>query len=578
MRLDELKICNYRNLDGVEIKLDHHLNFLVGENDLGKSNFLDLLDKVFNFGKFTEDDFFNKDENIKIIFSLVLNDGELGIFNDLFDPSDEKKLNIVCEMGISDDRIKFFHLESEDTISSSNLRCVNFINYKSLRSPSEELTFYKNRGVGKLLHHMVKELIKDESTDSSDWINKEYIEENIVTEINENFKKIRVFEEFGIEASVETDLVDLISRILSIKDSRDIHIRKIGHGVQFSVLIVLYILEKLLNLIETKRLKRCIFEEEGVKSISLILGLDEPEIHLHPYRQRNLIKYVSDLMNNEEEDFSILIRGLFDIDLIYGQSIIVTHSPNILSTDYKQISRFHRKDGRINVRCGSNISLEDSLYKFLLKASPYIKEAFFSRFNIIVEGDTELGALPKFADRMDNLDLDDLGVSVIPAGGIGAIPPLTKILGLFNIGNMGIMDGKEFKEYENDIIEENLNIVSTAYDDFEEDIFKSFKIVDYIKWIETEFPRNRMAFKTAADNLGKSIDITQPLYEQIDSFNRLDKFLLKKSITQRELDFLRKKKSILMGRNLASGVSKIPASYETLLLKAKREAYESYKI
>ena len=36
MRIVELKIENYRNLDGVSIKFDEDVNYIVGENNLGK--------------------------------------------------------------------------------------------------------------------------------------------------------------------------------------------------------------------------------------------------------------------------------------------------------------------------------------------------------------------------------------------------------------------------------------------------------------------------------------------------------------------------------------------------------------
>ncbi|MBK8823125.1 MAG: AAA family ATPase [Anaerolineales bacterium] len=39
------------------------------------------------------------------------------------------------------------------------------------------------------------------------------------------------------------------------------------------------------------------------KHISMVLGLDEPEIHLHPYLQRSLIKYVSEILENKDSDF-----------------------------------------------------------------------------------------------------------------------------------------------------------------------------------------------------------------------------------------------------------------------------------
>lgn len=55
MRICEINIKNYRNLDGEKVKLDPDINFLVGENDLGKSNFLDLLDRIFHSKRFSEE-------------------------------------------------------------------------------------------------------------------------------------------------------------------------------------------------------------------------------------------------------------------------------------------------------------------------------------------------------------------------------------------------------------------------------------------------------------------------------------------------------------------------------------------
>lgn len=57
MRIVELKIENYRNLDGVSIKFDEDVNYIVGENNLGKSNVLDLLNTIFNQAMISEEDF-----------------------------------------------------------------------------------------------------------------------------------------------------------------------------------------------------------------------------------------------------------------------------------------------------------------------------------------------------------------------------------------------------------------------------------------------------------------------------------------------------------------------------------------
>ena len=44
MYISEIKeIDNYRNLSGKTIKFDKTMNFLIGENNIGKTNILELL-------------------------------------------------------------------------------------------------------------------------------------------------------------------------------------------------------------------------------------------------------------------------------------------------------------------------------------------------------------------------------------------------------------------------------------------------------------------------------------------------------------------------------------------------------
>ena len=168
MRISALEIKNYRNLDGVNIKFHPTINFIVGENNLGKSNLLDLLNILFNGNNFAESDFLNLDEQIYITFSLGLSEIEQGFFDDLFDPTDREKVNIVANQESPDDVIRFQHQESGTVISSSIVRCVNYISYDSLRNPSSELSFSKNRGVGKFLNHLIVKYLQDGSLQDVD--------------------------------------------------------------------------------------------------------------------------------------------------------------------------------------------------------------------------------------------------------------------------------------------------------------------------------------------------------------------------------------------------------------------------
>ena len=69
---------------------------------------------------------------------------------------------------------------------------------------------------------------------------------------------------------------------------------------------------------------------------------------------------------------------------------------------------------------------------------PFIKEAFFARCAIFVEGDSEYGSFPFFAQKCD-IDLDEYGICVIQAGG-DSVLQLIQLAEKFGIPCVGIKD------------------------------------------------------------------------------------------------------------------------------------------
>ena len=57
MRISNIKVSNYRNIDGIGVCFNPGCNYIIGENNLGKSNFLSLLGTVCNGKGFDEKDF-----------------------------------------------------------------------------------------------------------------------------------------------------------------------------------------------------------------------------------------------------------------------------------------------------------------------------------------------------------------------------------------------------------------------------------------------------------------------------------------------------------------------------------------
>ena len=318
------------------------------------------------------------------------------------------------------------------------MKCINYIHYDSLRNPITEINFDKGKGVGRFLRNIISRYLKDSGISDSDFLDQTKIDA-LLAAINQQVTKIKSFKDFGIVASSEDDAESLLSKIVVLKDGKGDRLTKTGYGVQFLILVTLSILEKL-QTIQQQRGERGIFqnEETGTKSISLVLGLDEPEIHLHPYMQRSLIKYLHAIINNQNSEFKHLIKELFDIDEFIGQILVVTHSPNIILNDYKQIIRFYSVGGVTKIISGSDFTLSEQLHKHLHLHFPFIKEAFFSRCAIFVEGDSEFASFPHFGQKL-SIEFDDLGICVMQAGG-DAIPQLMELAANFGIPSVGITD------------------------------------------------------------------------------------------------------------------------------------------
>jgi len=565
MRISTLEIKNYRNLDGVTIKFHPKMNFVIGENNLGKSNLLDLLNTLFNRNSFSESDFLNCDEQIHITFSLGLSDIEQGFFDDLFDPNDREKINILAIQESPDDVIKFQHQESGTAILNSIVRCVNYINYDSLRNPSSELSFSKNRGVGKFLNHIIVKYLQAGSLQDSDFVIIEKIDAFLI-EINQSLQKIKSFKDFSIQAVREESKEDLLAKLILLADDNKRTLESLGYGVQFSIIITLSILERLLSL-SKQRLDKCIIEDSSSseKCIPVLIGLDEPEIHLHPYAQRSLIKYLGRVVNNDELDFRSLLTDIFQINRLLGQILVVSHSPNILLNDYRQFLRFYKNEsGCLIVKSGFDIDLDEATEKQLLKNLPYVKEAFFSKVVILVEGDTELGALPIFSKRM-NIDLDEFGISIIQAGGAKSIPPLMQLLDEFGIKNTGLMDRDQETRYSHIV-----GLSFTQGKDFEEDIYESFNVTDYVKYLEEEFPGERKAdyFIGKAREMDVSLDPQNIIHTQLELLSPDEIQELKVLSKENMLKSMRNSKSILDGEDLGSYVTEIPEVYKNLIQNA----------
>lgn len=573
MYISEIKeIFNYRNLSGKTINFNETMNFLIGENNIGKTNILEMINIFLSIGKFVELDFTDVLQPIQIKMTIKYSEDEIGFFEDNFDVDDSKAITLIAKQDSVDERIIYYHdTPNLNKISTSVIKKMNVLYYYAQRMPLKEVDFRKTSGSGKVLNYLIQHSLEASGIKEKDILKKTKLN-SIIKEINNQIGCLNTITGDTVSAYLDTDADKIICRMLGLGDENGRELGSLGEGIQYAFNILLQIIEIIHTTKATRKPED--FEErliikEGKKYFPLFLILDEPEVHQHPYRQRSLIKKIEALMQNGNQVFEDFLKSLFGIDGLSGQIFIATHSPNILLNDYKQFVRIYRPIGSTDnspqIVSGKNISFDDEkLYKHMLHNFLYLKEAMFSRFIVFVEGDTENGAMPIFAERM-GLDLDVNGIGIVKLDGADSVKRCMKLYEQFDIKAIAIIDKDKKKDYGSE-----KGVYFTNAEDYEEDIYDNFQLKDYIECCnELEGVSIFIGIlKKKGLNFNPSEFIQNPSSVMIPGQIQKDVMLENR---EEQTKYLKASKNASKGAILASYVTVIPPAFENIIKKLIRE-------
>lgn len=440
MLLQNVHAKNYRNIDGIDVWLNPKVNYIIGENNLGKSNFLHLLETICTGKGFSEDDYFDENYPIEIDFQIKLESGEIGFFGDNFDPNDESVVHFKYLQSVTEAYPTLICEDTDENISVKQLRKIDYYRYESTLQPRKELQLDTSKGMGVFVKGVISNYLKDNELSV---LNDSDIE-TLKKYLNEQFSKIRGFKLYGIGAEVSKDDSELLTSILYLSDGER-KIENAGAGIQYTAMASISVLAHIMKLYTTKTVS---FEErlyetvDNKKILPIIIALDEPEVHLHPFLQRTLIKYYKKILENKDAEFLELLKNCFNIDGVSGQLLIVTHSTDAIMDSYRNIVRFYDKAGTTVCISGADptFSISQADEKQLLMRFIDVKEAFYAHVAILIEGETEYGCVREFANTL-GADLDEYGICVINAQGESSIKPLTSLFKHFGIKTIAIYDG-----------------------------------------------------------------------------------------------------------------------------------------
>lgn len=126
MFIKRVTIENYRNIDACSIEFSRPSTYVLGENNLGKTNLLKLLRSVFNQSMLDENDFADQHSRVSVLTELILEEYEVGVFNDIADSSNHLQITIEGVVDEPESEFKFFHKETGEEISGSLVRRICF--------------------------------------------------------------------------------------------------------------------------------------------------------------------------------------------------------------------------------------------------------------------------------------------------------------------------------------------------------------------------------------------------------------------------------------------------------------------
>jgi len=169
----------------------------------------------------------------------------------------------------------------------------------------------------------------------------------------------------------------------------------------------------------------------------IVVLIEEPEIGLHPQAQRLLFRKLAEVYKHTG-----------------NQLIISTHSPNVAlmwhQSDFRhKITRLVKRSIQEGTQViptpnietsGGEATAPNTLKKIVRQHMMTLGgDVFFADKVVIVEGATELGALPLLAQRLD-YDFEANNISVVMAGGANSMPTLASMCRDLNIPCLVLYD------------------------------------------------------------------------------------------------------------------------------------------
>ena len=169
-----------------------------------------------------------------------------------------------------------------------------------------------------------------------------------------------------------------------------------------------------------------------------IIAIEEPEVFLHPHRQRFFYKVLSEIAKGGNQVFYTTHSAQF-VDIVAPENVCIV--------------RRTYTDGTKVFTCPAQQWTPDQKERLKLEKEfdPERNEMFFAKGVLLCEGDTEKALYP-VALQSKGIDLDEIGLSVVEVGGKKNLPIFVRVLEAFQIPYVAVFDEDNANDNTNAII------------------------------------------------------------------------------------------------------------------------------
>ncbi len=436
MRISRVQIDKFANFSEIDIQTGGSI-VVVGENKVGKSNFVRALQLILDPG------LAERDRHLRLEhFWDGLGEGKMGetieIAIELTDFTDDPRLmahlnDCLIDPGppmiarltyrfqpkasldreaetLADYEYIVFGGDDPDMAVPPSLRRMLPLDVQTaLRDTEKDLASWRNSPLRPLIDQLATSLDEDSREEIQEQVDVAQAELASHAEVVATAERVsqRLIAIAGQQQAVPLTLGLAPTRVDALLRSLRLLIDNGARGVPDASLGTANLIFLALKSLELDRLVT-----DGERDHTFF-AVEEPEAHLHPHVQRLVYRYFLGATEDNEEDQPPLT------------TILTTHSPHIASVAPVRSIVLLRHDVVEEATAAvstAEISLTEQDEADLQRYIDVTRgEIFFARGVILVEGDAERFLVPAFADAL-NIPLDVLGITICSVGGTNFTP------------------------------------------------------------------------------------------------------------------------------------------------------------